>query len=156
MTIKSDLHRGAIYAGSTPLACTITVEQTGPLTLTVRAGSFTTTGDRTAGMAPETLTLAADQTVTIVPDATAAKVYAVDLGVMGGAVDVLARSRFLGDDDPAAPPGWRTVQRLVFDLTVPPLTTDLAGLDVHTFTVRPGFPDGTTAADWQVQTGGAR
>ena len=34
-----------IYAGDTPLACTLQVEQTGPLTLTVRAGSLTTTGE---------------------------------------------------------------------------------------------------------------
>ena len=34
-----------IHAGDTPLACTLTVEQTGPMQLTVRAGSFTTTGE---------------------------------------------------------------------------------------------------------------
>ncbi|MBM4443384.1 MAG: hypothetical protein FJ027_23490 [Candidatus Rokubacteria bacterium] len=33
-----------IYAGDTPLACSITVEQTGPMRLTVRAGSYTMTG----------------------------------------------------------------------------------------------------------------
>lgn len=44
MPIRSELHRGRIYAGDTPLACSITVEQTGPMQLTVRAGSFTTTG----------------------------------------------------------------------------------------------------------------
>jgi len=42
--IKSEIYRGKIYAGDTPLACSIAVEQTGPMQLTIRAGSFTTTG----------------------------------------------------------------------------------------------------------------
>ena len=42
--IKSQVGRGAIFAGDTPLASTIAVEQTGPMQLTVRAGSFTSTG----------------------------------------------------------------------------------------------------------------
>lgn len=42
--IKSEIYRGKIYAGDTPLACSIRVEQTGPMQLTVRAGSLTTTG----------------------------------------------------------------------------------------------------------------
>ena len=44
MPIMSTLFRGLIHAGDTPLALTITVEQTGPMQLTVHAGSFTTTG----------------------------------------------------------------------------------------------------------------
>ena len=43
--IRSEVHRGLIYAGETPLACTIAVEQTGPMVLTIRAGSLTTTGE---------------------------------------------------------------------------------------------------------------
>ena len=42
--ITSEVGRGLIYAGDTPLACDIVVEQTGPTQITVRAGSFTTTG----------------------------------------------------------------------------------------------------------------
>lgn len=42
--IISDVGRGLIYAGDTPLASTIAVDQTGPMQLTVRAGSVTTTG----------------------------------------------------------------------------------------------------------------
>ena len=42
--IKSAIDRGFIYAGDTPLACSIVVEQTGPMQLTAWAGSFTTTG----------------------------------------------------------------------------------------------------------------
>jgi hypothetical protein len=44
MAIKSEIGRGLIYAGDTPLVCTITVEQTGPMRIVVRAGIFTTTG----------------------------------------------------------------------------------------------------------------
>ena len=42
--IRSEAGRGLIYAGDTPLALTIAVEQTWPMQLTVRAGSFTSTG----------------------------------------------------------------------------------------------------------------
>ena len=42
--IRSEAGRGLIYAGDTPLACDIVAEQTGPMQVTVRAGSFTTTG----------------------------------------------------------------------------------------------------------------
>lgn len=42
--IKSEFYKGLIYAGDTPLASTIVVEQTGSMELTIRAGSFTTTG----------------------------------------------------------------------------------------------------------------
>ena len=42
--VSSVLYRGLIYAGDTPLAMTIAVEQTGPMQLTVHAGSFTSTG----------------------------------------------------------------------------------------------------------------
>ena len=43
--ILSEPHRGLIYAGETPFASSIEVAQTGPMTLTIRAGSFTTTGE---------------------------------------------------------------------------------------------------------------
>ena len=36
--------RGEIFSGDTPLALSIAVEQTGPMQVTVRAGSFTSTG----------------------------------------------------------------------------------------------------------------
>lgn len=42
--IKSEVHKGLIYAGDTPLACDIVVEQTNSMELTIRAGSLTTTG----------------------------------------------------------------------------------------------------------------
>lgn len=42
--IISELYRGRIFAGDTPLASTIVVEQSGPMQLTIRAGTITTTG----------------------------------------------------------------------------------------------------------------
>jgi hypothetical protein len=42
--ITSRVGHGLIYAGDTPLALTIVVEQTGPMQITVRAGAFTSTG----------------------------------------------------------------------------------------------------------------
>src|SRR3990167_3551713 len=42
--VTSEEGRGLIFSGDTPLACTIAVEQTGPMQLTVRAGAFTSTG----------------------------------------------------------------------------------------------------------------
>ena len=42
--ITSRTGRGLIYAGDTPLALSIAVEQTGPMQVTVRAGWFTSTG----------------------------------------------------------------------------------------------------------------
>lgn len=42
--ITSVVGRGLIFSGDTPLACDIVTEQTGPMQITVRAGSFTTTG----------------------------------------------------------------------------------------------------------------
>lgn len=42
--IKSELYQGKIYAGDTPLECSIAVDQTGPLQLTIRAGHLQTTG----------------------------------------------------------------------------------------------------------------
>ena len=47
--IKSELYSGLIYAGGTPLAWTGSVTQTGPLQLTVSAGTLTDT----AGVAHE-------------------------------------------------------------------------------------------------------
>lgn len=164
MAIQSTVDRGRIYAGETPLALTITVEQTGPMQVTVRAGSFTSTGQRRKDRSgnwlpwieePVTYALAADQTVDLTADLLVAKEYVVELGVNGlGAVDVLVRSRIVPDPFPPPPPGWTTIHMLVFPFRVPPLTLDLTDVDIYALTIRPGFPDGTTAANWQTQTGG--
>lgn len=51
--IRSNVQYGQIYAGNTPLASTIAVVQTAPMQLTVRAGSFTTTGQSKIVDVPE-------------------------------------------------------------------------------------------------------
>lgn len=51
--IQTKITNGLIYAGNTPLASTIAIAQTGPMQLTVRAGSFTTTGQSRIVDVPE-------------------------------------------------------------------------------------------------------
>lgn len=53
MTIQSNAHKGLIYAGNTLLASTIAIVQTAPMQLTVKAGSFTTTGQSKVLEVPE-------------------------------------------------------------------------------------------------------
>lgn len=182
-----------IHAGDTPLACTLTVAQTGPMALTVRAGHFTTTGEARIALAGEagdadalvaagraewlpdgahlrlwllgpdgqplarsaTHTLAAEAVLPLSADPTSDKLYLVELGLANGTPDVLCRSQLAGEALPAPPAGWTPLHWLAGPFVVPPGTTDLAGLPIPVFTVLPGFPAGTTAADWRVQQGGA-
>lgn len=55
--IKSEVYRGLIYAGSTPLASSIILEQTGPMQLTVRAGTLIDTDGTEYPMADTALDL---------------------------------------------------------------------------------------------------
>ena len=151
--VKSILGRGKIFSGNTPLASSITVIQSAAMQLTVRAGSFTTTGDKRRGIAPQTHVLVTDRVIPIVADAIESKVYRVELGLDNGAVDVLAQARFESDGWQPYPQGWQTIHPLVFDFVVPPNTVSLDAIDIYILTVESGFPDGTSAADWQVQNG---
>jgi hypothetical protein len=141
-----------IYAGDTPLASTLVVEQTGPMQLTVRAGEFTTTGDVNAQIPSQTLVYAGDFPYVLSSDPTLDKAYTFELGTLNGAPDILCRSQLDGEVLPAAPVGWVHVHWLV-EGKVPAGTTDLAPCALRVFTVLPGFPVGTTAADWQFQMG---
>lgn len=116
--IKSELYRGLIFAGNTPLASDLVVEQTGPMQLTVRAGSLTDTRGNVYQV-PETV-------LDVVPGNDPMQPYQVMVG------DVL----------------------VVLPFSVPVGCTDLSELDIYVLTVMPGFPEGTTAADWKMQTGG--
>lgn len=149
MTIKSLIYQGEIYAGATKLACTIAVAQTGPLQLTVSAGSFTHTDGRTwVNDTPAVFD--------ITPDAVYPTECKIEIGDIGGAADIWCASRLLdGIEEFDTPPGWNNGHVLVFPFVVPPGCTDLAAVDIFVLTVLPGFPAGTTAADWQVQSGGA-
>lgn len=63
--ITSKVGRGLIYAGDSPFDSSIIIEQTGPMELTVRAGSLTTTGSfRVVTPNEQTAQILADKIVT--------------------------------------------------------------------------------------------
>ena len=145
--ITTAVHRGLIYAGQTRLASTIRLEQTGPMQVTVRAGTFTGT-DGTPHR------LAADQLGLFSSDPTAVKQYEAELGLTAtGAVEVCLRSRIPPDGYPPLPAGWRTLSVLICTVTVPRGATDLTEVPIHVLTVRPGFPPGTGPVDAMIQRG---
>lgn len=151
MTIKSDVYKGKIYSGSTRLASTIAVEQTGLMQLTVKSGVFThTNGD--------TWTLASDAVfnLTSSPDyPTGVKIEIGDIEP-DGVMDVWCGTCVQdGVDEFDIPAGWRVGHALVFNFSIPAGCTDITPIDIFVLTVLPGFPSGTTAEDWQTQTGGA-
>ena len=83
MTIKSEVRKGLIYAGDTPLACTITVEQTGPLQLTIKAGAFCSTGQAhilDAGKVPDLAAMIAAGKAEMMPDSQRVRVWIQDSG----------------------------------------------------------------------------
>ena len=129
MPITSRVNRGLIYAGDTPLACTIAVEQTGPMQLTMRAGSFTSTGQARIrdydprheallttgdaemlpdgkrvrvwinGQKAQTYTLAADQVIALTSDPLKLVAYDVDLISDGTQTDVLVKRKVVGVEE---------------------------------------------------------
>jgi hypothetical protein len=141
-----------IHAGDTALASTLTVEQTGPLQLTVRAGTFTTIGDAPTGVPSEDLILLGDLPYVLSSDPTLDKTYLLELGLLNGMPDILCRSQLAGEAMPAPPAGWEPVQWLAQGV-VPAGATTLDAAPFRVFTVLPGFPAGTVAADWQIQRG---
>ena len=155
MPVTSRLYRGTIFSGDTSLACTIRIDQTGPLQLTVRAGQFTSTGDRRLHIPSETFALTADQALDLAAHPTYATAYRAYLATDGTTVDVLLQSRVLDgiEDWPDQPAGWQIVHPLVYEFVLPAGATSLDGVDIPVLAVLPGFPPGTTADDWRVQTG---
>ena len=165
MPVTSWVGRGQIWAGDTPLACTIAIEQTGPMQVTVRAGSFATTGQRRRSRttkewepwieAPVTVTLAADRVVDLTSDPAHPVAYGVDLISDGMQTDVFVKRRVVGGEKYRdTPAGWTTVHALLFEFTLPPACADVNAVDIFALTVLPGFPPGTGPADWSQQTGG--
>lgn len=78
--IRSDVYHGLIYAGDTPLALSITVEQTGLMQLTVRAGSFTTTGQaRIRSYNPSHAALIAAGKAERLPDGNRVRIWLQDV-----------------------------------------------------------------------------
>lgn len=142
-----------IHAGDTRLWNTIDVMQTGQMQLTVRKGQFTTTGDARAQVPSETVTIPADVVFNLTSDPTAPKAYLLEIGRLNGTPDVLGRSQIEGEAIPGPPTGWQGVQWIAAIPVLPAGATSLDAVEVRVFTVLPGFPPGTTGADWQVQQG---
>jgi hypothetical protein len=144
--LKSELYKGQIYAGATKLACTLSLVQNGPLQITIGKGVFTHTNG-------SQFTLNQNEILDFVVDATATKFYQALLVRKGTSVDVALLSRFEGGEYPQLVDGWQLVHPLIFEFALPPGTIDLSGIDIYHLSVLPGFPDGTTATDWQMQRG---
>ncbi len=125
-----------------PLACTIRVDQTGPMQLTFRAGSYTDTDGNT-------LDLLADSMADIPLDAVHNRALSARIGrrASDGSVDILVEALPLDGvsmsefRDVQAPGGWQTgvnkgafqvVWELIpFGLTVIPAgTADLGGVPI--------------------------
>ena len=151
MTIKSEIYKGKIYSGSTQLASTIAVEQTGLMQLAVRSGVFThTDGD--------TWTLATDAVFNLVSSPDYPTDVKIEIGDIepDGIMDVwLGTCVMDGVDEFDVPVGWNTGHSLVFNFSIPAGCTDLTPIDIFVLTVLPGFPGETTAQDWVTQIGGA-
>lgn len=144
--IKSEMYRGKIFAGDTKLANTIRVEQTAPMQLTFRAGTFThTDGQQWA--------LDSDVSVDLMSDANYPTMCQIEIGVLAGTVNVwCGLQRMDGVEEMNPPAGW-IGHLLVLPFIIPPGATSLP--DIYVITVEPGFPDGTTAQDWKIQMGAA-
>lgn len=141
--IKSEMFRGLIYAGETLLASTIQVEQTGPMQLRVKAGSFTTTDG-------SILELAEDQILDLEPSMVSRQVSLI-LGLYNGSVNLLLNEQLYGFEERHPPEEWRSTQILVLPFSIPAGATELP--DIFVLSVLPGFPEGTGPEDWKVQGG---
>ena len=151
MTIKSEIYKGEIYAGDTQLSSTIAVEQTGAMQLTVKAGTFTHTDG-------QPWLLDADAVFDLVSDANHPTSVKIEIGDIepDGIMDVWCGTKVEdGIEEFDVPEGWNIGQELVFNFSIPAGCTDLTPIDIFVLTVLPGFPEGTTASDWKVQTGAA-
>lgn len=147
--IKSTWPNGhKIYAGDTALHLSTRLEQTGPLELTLRAGNYTTTDG-------QSFDLLKDQVIPIQLDSELEQVLLIDLGLHKGQVDVLVRLAYLDGEMPDYPANWQTLQPLVLQpgVIIPPWLGDLNVLEIEVFSVEPGFPEGTDAEYWRMQSG---
>jgi hypothetical protein len=129
------------YAGNTLLASSLTVEQTGPWTITCRAGSFTT---------PHGLsyTLPTDRVFILSADATADKLYLAEFGLLNGIPDVLVRSQLPSEVLPAVPVGWEYVHWLINHFVVPAGSLSLDAIPIPIYAVVPSFPTEGQGETW--------
>jgi len=130
MITSTENSKGIIDAGDTELACTITVEQTGPMQLTIKAGTYTHPDG-------QMFTLASDEVVNIVSDPTYPVIYRAALGLLNGVFNIWFCGWFRGDvssmDKGRA--YWQRLAWLMVDFVVPPGTTDLSTLNIYVLKV---------------------
>ena len=166
--VQAALIERAIFAGDTPLLSTCTVTQSGPMELTVAPCSFITTGqsrivekskvknlpneiaagrvemmsdgkrvrgwlrDKAGNIIEKARALFLPvSAVTIIPTGNTYFLYLVEKA--GPTLGVV----LLSESDPR-PVNY--VHFLAFAFTVPAGTTDLSGITIEVFTVKPGFP----------------
>ncbi len=145
--IKSEIHHGRIYAGTTQLACTIRIEQTAPMRLTVRAGTFTSTSGRK-------LTLATDAVFDLAADATYPTECRIEIGDIAGTPNIWCGTRRVDSIEEINPPiGWNTGHLLVFPFVIPPGTIKLDNVDIFILEVLPGFPEPEQMAAMGIERG---
>jgi hypothetical protein len=134
--LTSALYRGLVYTGTTKLACTIRVEQTAPLALTVRAGLFTHPNGTV-------YRLPADVAIPVLPGHR----YAVWLAADGDSPDAVVVIGAWGPGERDVLTLARTITLLtplVLAFTVPTDATALDALEINVFDVADGFPPGET------------
>ena len=151
MTLKSETYQGKIYAGSTQLFSDIVVKQSGNMQLTVKAGTFR----HTNGVE---WMLEDDAVFDLLSDPTNETQVKIEIGDIepDGIMDVWCGTCVQdGIEEFDEPIGWNTGHSLVFNFSIPAGCTDLTPIDIFVLTVLAGFPDGSTAADWATQIGGA-
>lgn len=141
--VKSKIYQGLVYAGTTQLASSITVEQTGPMQLTIGPGIFTTTGG-------VNLEFPVAEVVELTPLVWDVEV-AILLGVIDGRPGLLLRQNIEGFAEAEIPDNFNFESYLVLPFTIPANSTELP--DIYVLSVLPGFPPGTGPNDWKMQTG---
>lgn len=125
MAILSETGLGAIHAGTTQMALTSVVTQTGDAELTVSDGSFTTS-------AGEAFPLT--ETALVAPDGN----WRLELGSQDSAA---ASLRYVPAAGWTPPEGWQVIQILAgFGAGIVAENGEIVG-DVYVLTVLPGSPD---------------
>lgn len=148
------LGKGQIYAGNTELSSSLMVSETGPLELTISSGSFTSTGDKDAGIPPRPYNLTADAVCPIFNTSDEMKFYSAELIASEWAVEILWLSYFLFQPYPPMPVGFEKVQLIVYPFGVPAFAQSISGIEINVLQVLPGFPLGIDGDIWDgFQTG---
>jgi len=128
--IKSEVHKGLIKRGLTKLNLTINIEQTGPMSLTVLAGTYTDVGG-------STFALTEDIVLNFVADGEYKKDVTVSLVKNKATEEVeIWMDEVLGDGL-HAPADIPIEHELLLQLVghgwfiIPPNTTDLSSIDIY-------------------------